>query len=124
MAEFKQRIPILSDIVSDGEDDPCRERVPASKTLDVLVDSLYRDFMDNVQRSMQELLNREEARLRTAIRAHLEVMLPEIMEQWQKECAKARKQDPAELTAYGRDYPGALEPMVAGPPRPAKKPRR
>lgn len=119
MGDFRQRIPVLNDIVDHGADKPCGDRVPDSKTFDALVESLQRDFMDRVSRSLQEVMAREEAGLRTAIRAHLEVMLPEIMEQWQQECREAQQaaeRQAQEKQPFGRNYPGALEPMVAAPP--------
>lgn len=136
MAEFKDRIPVLNDIVAQQET-ALQDAVPAAKaagkvvdkqhpkasaegTLDTLVDSLHQDVIDRVTRTLREVMAREEASMRTAIRAHLEVMLPEIMEQWQRdyEAAKAEASKHVKNTEprFGRDYPGALEPMVAVPP--------
>jgi len=124
MAEFKDRIPVLNDIVNHDDKDPCAQQVPGSDVFDALVDSLQQDMVDRVTRSLRELMSREESAMRTAIRAHLEVMLPEIMEQWQRDCraAKERAKPLEPKLRFGRDYPGALEPMVALPPRNAGKP--
>ena len=127
MAEFKDRIPVLNDIVAQQQSaqqsakrEGKRHKAPASGTLDTLVDSLHQDVIDRVTRTLREVMAREEASMRTAIRAHLEVMLPEIMEQWQRdlEVAKAEAAKHVKNTEprFGRDYPGALEPMVAVPP--------
>jgi len=124
MAKFKKkRIPVLNDIVNHDDDPPSTGRVPDSNIFDALVDSLQQDLVDRVTRSLHEVIAREEASMRTAIRAHLEVMLPEIMEQWQREYQtvqrEAKKKSARTLhqpLRFGRDYPGALEPMVAIPP--------
>ena len=136
MAEFKDRIPVLNDIVTqqpsarpDGSPvgkpakKPVRNthpQVPVTDTLDTLVDCLHQDVIDRVTRTLREVMAREEASMRTAIRAHLEVMLPEIMAQWQRDCeaakAEAAKHVKNSQPRFGRDYPGALEPMVAVPP--------
>jgi len=124
MAEFKDKIPVLNDIVKHDEVEPCTRRVPDSGVFDALVDSLQQDLVDRVTRSLREVISREENSMRTAIRAHLEVMLPEIMEQWQADCERKKaeeiKADPT-IPRFGRDFPGALEPMVALPPIIPKK---
>lgn len=122
-AEFRERIPVLNDVVGRDGDPDCLDRVPDSKTFDALVESLQRDLMDRVGRTLREVIAREEAGMRAAIRAHLEVMLPEIIEQWQRECREAREASARRSEAaprFGRDYPGALEPMVAVPPDPGE----
>lgn len=131
MAKFKDRIPVLNDIVAQQQSAPSTgsraetvgeqgPQSPASGTLDTLVDSLHQDVIDRVTRTLREVMAREEASMRTAIRAHLEVMLPEIMEQWQRDCEAARAEASKHVKhtqpRFGRDYPGALEPMVAVPP--------
>ena len=123
MAEFKDRIPVLNDIVAQQraqQSQTDRAQTPASGSLDTLVDSLHQDVVERVTRTLREVMAREEMSMRTAIRAHLEVMLPEIMEQWQRDCEAAKKEASKHVRntepRFGRDYPGALEPMVAVPP--------
>jgi len=123
MADFKDRIPVLNDIVAQQRTDQSRaerREMPGSGTLDTLVDSLHQDVIERVTRTLREVMAREEMSMRTAIRAHLEVMLPEIMEQWQHDYEAARAEASKHVKntepRFGRDYPGALEPMVAVPP--------
>lgn len=94
MSELKDRIPVLDDIVhrvvaehsssvsGSGPSPGSRsspDTVLSAETVDTLVDTLHREFLDRVTRSLHEAIAREEAGLRLAIRAHLEVTLPEII---------------------------------------------
>jgi len=86
MPEPKDRIPVLNDIVhrvvaehADSGSGSGAAPVLSAETVDVLVDTLHREFLDRVTRSLHEAIAREEAGLRSAIRAHLEVTLPEVI---------------------------------------------
>ena len=132
MPELKDRIPVLNDIVHRVVADQARVgggagrgAIPApvlsEDTIEVLVDTLHREFLDRVTRSLHEAIAREEAGLRSAIRAHLEVTLPEVI-------ARHGEDGPADglrsRTPTSSLQPEPREPREAAPVRPARSQRR
>jgi hypothetical protein len=136
MPELKDRIPVLNDIVhrvaaehsgpgsgSSAGTDP----VLSAETIDVLVDTLHREFLDRVTRSLHEAIAREEAGLRSAIRAHLEVTLPEVIARHGDEAPDGgcQARPPSRTsTVLGAEHREQHEPMESAKPVPSRSQRR
>jgi hypothetical protein len=135
MPETNDRLPVLNDIVhrvvtdhSGSGSGPGASGGPApvlsAETVDVLVDTLHREFLDRVTRSLHEAIAREEAGLRSAIRAHLEVTLPEVIARHGYEVpdgGRTARPVPQASTATVAEH---REPAKAAIPVPSRSQRR